>query len=316
MTWIKRTVRADGSIALGIREGWSDEAAAEVAKGDFDILLIQTGQWSDFNFLEPYANNIARLSISSPVDTFRGVEKLMNLRELDLADAPSPSLDLMVFQNLESCHLHWHKGYSPRFFGLPKLSQVAISHYSARTCEDIAQAKQLSTLDLRQGSVQSLKGLETLPKLKQLSLAYMRNLSDVSAVAGLKGLEVLHIEKCPKVVDIDFVRSLPNIRKLFLDCGSPGFADLEWMRKLVDLIDVLIAVPVQTIDWDVIFSLPELQRVVINTHPGYAISDEELFAQARAHGRQLDNYVRAGTRKHPAFKFWMERKDPKSLVSG
>lgn len=305
MSWIERVQQADGCIGLRIREGWSEEAENAVSKGDFDRLVVSNGQWTDFSFLEKYADRLTRLNIGSSVDSFRGVEKLTNLRELRLADAPSPPLDLTVFKQLESCELYWHKRYSPEFFALPKLADIMLSHYTAKDCGDVAQARNLVRLDLRQGSVQSLKGIESLSYLRHLSLAYMRNLQDISAAAPLRQLEVLHIEKCPKVVDVDFIRDLPSLRTLFIDCGSPGFADLKWMSKLGALVDVLIAVPVQSVDWNIIFALPNLQRVVVNTHSGYQLADEELFACAKSHGRVLDNYIRAGTKKHPAFKFWM-----------
>jgi hypothetical protein len=54
--------------------------------------------------------------------------------------------------------------------------------------------------------------------------------------------------------------------------------------------------------------VPFTLRVVINTRPGYTITDEELFKLAAAHGRVLENYGRAGSKKHPAFKFWMNKK--------
>lgn len=308
MTWIQRVPLDGGGVGLCVYENWSAEVEHAISKNDFDRLNIGNGQWTDFDFLGKYANLLARLRISSPVDSFRGIEKLINLRELELDDAPSPPLDLTVFEQLEKCYLYWHKRYSPKFFALPKLVGVTLSHYTEKDCNDIAQAKNLVHLDLRQGSVRSLHGIEHLHNLKKLSLAYLRNLEDVSSVASLSQLEEIHIEKCPKVLDVEFIRDFHHLRKLHIDCGSPGFADLQWMSKLDDLVTVLIALPVQSVDWNIVFALPNLQRVVINTHPGYQITDDELFACAKTHGRVLGNYFRAGTKKHPAFKFWMEPK--------
>lgn len=308
MSAIRRVIRPDGTRVLSIREGWSPEVSIAIEEGNFDYLSLNTGQWVNFDFLGKYCDQINRLGVSSSVTTYQGLEKLTKLVEIRLEDTPNPPLDLLVFKELQRCYLDWHKRYPPAFFALPKLNEVTLTHYSAKDCSDIAQAHKLIRLDLQQGGIQSLNGIEHLSHLKYLSLAYMRNLQDISAAASLRQLEVLHIEKCPKVVDVDFVRGLSNLQTLFIDCGSAGYTDLKWMSKLDALIDVLIAVPVQSVDWDIVFALPNLQRVVINTHPGYQIADDELFACAKAHGRVLDNYFRAGTKKHPAFKFWMAPK--------
>lgn len=302
---VKRIVRADGTVVLSLRGGWSDQALEAIAAEKFDELSINSGDWRDFEPLRPYAEKIARLRVSSPVDTHRGLEALTNLEDLALHDTPSPPLDLLQFRKLKSCYLNWDKRYPKHFFSLPYLEDITLAHYAAKDCADLGQAKGLRKLDLRQGGAGTLRGLEAL-SLTQLSLAYMRNLSDVSAIAKFQGLEVLHIEKCPKIVDVDFVTELPNLKELFLDCGAKGFDDLKWMAKLRNLVDVLIAVPVHDVDWKIVFSLPNLQRVVINTHPGYEMKDAQLQALARVHGRELGNYIRAGTRKHPAFKFSMK----------
>lgn len=302
---MKKIVRADGTVVLSFRGGWSDEAIAAIAAEKFDELSFNAGDWGDFAPLRPYADKVKRLRVSSPVDTHRGLEVLTNLVDIALHDTPSPPLDLLRFTKLKSCYLNWDKRYPKQFFSLPNLEDITLSHYSGKECADIGRAKGLRKLDLRQGSVVTLQGLESL-SLTHLSLAYMRNLGDVSAIGGFRDLEVLHIEKCPKITDVDFVRRLPNLRELFLDCGAKGFDDLKWMGRLSKLVDVLIAVPVQEVDWRIVFSLPQLQRVVINAHPGYAISDEQLQSLAKAHGREMGDYIRAGTKKHPAFKFSMK----------
>lgn len=308
MSQIRKIIRADGTRVLSIQEGWSTEAAAAIAAGDFDYLSINQGDLGNFDFLGEFANRIKRLRVVSPSESYQGLEKLTGLVEIDLEEVLNPPLDLLVFKELERCYLHWHKKYSKDFFALQRLTEATLSNYTCKDCTDISQARKLVRLDLRKGSAESLKGIERLSELQHLSLAYMRNLQDVSSASALQQLEVLHIEKCPKVLDVDFIRDLPNLKKLFIDCGSDGYADLKWMAKLDALIAVLIAVPVQSVDWNIIFALPSLQRVVINTHPGYQLTDEDLFAYAKSHGRVLDNYMRAGTKKHPALKFWMAPK--------
>jgi hypothetical protein len=302
---VKKVVRADGTVVLSLRGGWSEKAIAAIATETFDELSINSGDWGNFEPLHPYAEKIRRLNVSSPVDTYRGLETLTNLIDLELHDTPNPPLDLLQFKMLESCYLKWHKRYPKQFFTLPNLKDITLAYYSEKNCEDLGQSKTLKKIDLRQGSVESLRGLEGLRGLTHLSLAYMRNLNDVSAIGNFRELEALHIEKCPRVLNVDFVSDLPNLRKLFLDCGANGFVDLTWMTRLRKLVDVLVAIPVENVNWRIVFSLPMLQRVVINAHPGYEISDEEIRAMAKAQGRELADYARAGTRKHPAFKFTM-----------
>lgn len=307
MSEFRRLIRPGGERALIVNAPGGPEAAAELAAGGFDLVCLGSGNWPDFSFLVPYRDRIRWLEIQGEIIDADSLNKLTGLTHLYLDDS-SPRLDLLAFRQLEVAFLPWHKRYPASFFSLPNLRCLTLSYYAGSDCRDIAAAKGLERLDLRMGGLQSLAGLERVPGLKQLSLANLRKLTDVSAAAACTGLEVLHIEKCPAVADVAFVEALGSLRELFLDCASPGFADLAWLSRMRSMVDILIAVPVQSIDWNCVFELPELQRVVIDTHPGYRIDEAELIALAGAHGRVLDNFYRAGTNKHPAFKFWMNRK--------
>lgn len=304
---VKLIVRADGTRLLSLRGEWSSEAETALAEGHFDVLSIQAGTWGDFSFLQPYAGKIRRLLVASGVDAYKGLEVLTELTEIDLEEAPSPALDLLAFQKLEKCYLRWHKKYPKEFFALPQLAEATLANYPGSDCTAIGQAAGLRKLDLRKGSVASLAGLEHVAGLQHLSLSHMKELQDISAVAKAP-LQMLHIEKCPKLVDVDFIRRLSSLRELFIDCGGSGFADLRWLSSMEHLIDLLIAVPVQEIDWNIVFAMPALQRVVINTHEGYQLDEQALLACAQAHGRIVDNFTRAGTKIQPAVKFWMAPK--------
>lgn len=298
--------RADGIRVASLHSDWTDEDASLVAAGEFDILSIRAGGWTDFGFLAPYVNQIRRLVVAGGMNSHSGLERLVNLVEIDLEDCPTPSLYLMAFTKLERCYLSWHKRYPLAFFTLPRLSEVTLAGFTSTDCKDISQLTNLARLDLRKGSVASLDGLGELDRLKDVQLGYMRNLVDLSAIEQARQLEVLHIGKCPRVMDVDFIRNLPQLRELFVDCGSAGFDDLQWMEKLHALVDVLIAVPVRSIDWRILFALPKLRRVVVNTHPGYVVDQAAILAEAAAYGRTIDNFMHAGTKKHPAVKFWMD----------
>lgn len=305
MEQVRKIVREDGTVVLSLRGGWTAQAISAIEAGGFDELSVNTGEWKNFEPLMPFVNQVRRLSVTSPVTSFRGIEKLTKLVSLELDDAPNPPLDILQLRQLECCYLRWHKKYPKAFFELPRLREITLVGYSDSNCENIGLATGLVELDLRQGAVKSLSGLERLGKMRSLSLAYMKNLQDVSAVAGLTEMEVLHIEKCPKVMDIAFVEQFNDLRVLFLDCGSSGFQDLRWLSKFTKLVELLIAVPVQSPDWSVVFAVPKLRDVVINTRPGYKLKDDELIAKATSIGRELTNLVRAGKKDCPAFKFRM-----------
>lgn len=304
---VKFINRPDGTRVLSLRGEWSDEAAEALAAGKFDVLSIHAGSWGDFSDLAPYAGKIKRLLVGSAVDSYKGLERLTELTEIDLEEAPSPALNLLAFQKLEKCYLRWHKKYTREFFALPGLKEITLANYAGVDCADIGMAAGLRKLDLRKGSVTSLSGLEKLAGLQHLEVSYMKELQDISAVSAAP-LQVLHIEKCPKLEDVDLVRGMTGLQNLFIDCASPGFADLRWLGKMGQLYDVLIAVPVQEIDWNIIFAMPNLQRVVINTHEGYQLDEGALLACAKEHGRTVDNFIRAGTKTLPAVKFWMAPK--------
>lgn len=300
---IRRIVRDDGIVVLSLRGGWSEAAIQQIAADAFDELSINDGNWGDLRPLIPFADKIKHLRVTSGAMSFKGIESLHKLESVELDNAPSPPCDLTALRNLRYCYLKWHKRYAKDFFALPKLRDVTLLGYTEENCRDISIASKLSSLEITQGGLQSLSGLEEIKELSELSLSYLRGLTDVTQIRSMLKLEILHIEKCPKVEDVSNIPKLVHLRELFVDCGGPGFEDVDWLLRFKDLVDLLIAVPVKSPNWQLIASLPNLRNAVVNTHPGYSVPDSEVLAQLRRSGREIRDFIRAGTKKFPGFKF-------------
>src|SRR5438270_4024688 len=80
----------------------------------------------------------------------------------------------------------------------------------------------LEALEINQGKLANLSGVESFPRLKKLDISYARTLSSISSVGELPNLKALTIESTKKISDLP--GTLSKIKSLkvlpLLDCGG------------------------------------------------------------------------------------------------
>jgi hypothetical protein len=289
------------------------EVESEVQKENFDRLVMSTGNMPNLEFLsECLVGGPKRLLIQGGVESLSGLERLTNLIDFqcDLPmDKPYPDFGKLV--NLEKCFLDWDKKYDAKnnqngLFTLPKLKNLTLRHWSKPDCTEIAKLTQLETIDLRQGQLTSLEGVQNSFALKELSLAYLPKLVDISRLEGVGNLEKIHIENCPAISDFSSLTRLKKIRHIHLDKVKAEFQNLKWLDGMNQIEKICLSDAIVDIDWKILFNHPSLINVAMSSHDGYGVSDSEILEIAKSASRKVVNFKRLGTKKNPSFVFDLE----------
>jgi hypothetical protein len=283
------------------------EVEREIGKGEFDRLVISAGEMPNLDFLaQCLPGGPARLLVTGGLASLAGIDKLVNLVELQddvTAARPVPQFGTLV--KLEKCQLSWDKAYDAKsanhgLFTLPRLRELILRSWSRPDCLAFSTLGSLQALDLRQGPIASLDGLQGCPSLQRLSLFSLAKLKDFSALAGHPGLQAISMAKCPGFDDLAILGSIPGLRDVRLEKMPEKVANLDWLGQLQRLESLLVS-NVQDVDWSLLFGLPALKSVALGTHEGYAVDDDAILALAQAAGRKVSNFARIGTKKVPAF---------------
>lgn len=152
------------------------------------------------------------------VNDFSGIYFLEDLKELTNLNNENIGLDFSRLSGLEHLSFYWDKK-TKGLFGLNGLRFLKIHKYKSSNdnLQEFQTFVNLHSLELVQSSVSKITGLEHLPKLKKLVLAYNSKLEAVSSKLDfqLSQLEHLVIENC-KQINLEFIKVCPNLKKLEL----------------------------------------------------------------------------------------------------
>jgi hypothetical protein len=244
--------------------------------------------------------------------SFSGIEKLKELIEFHCdVTSQKPYPDFSKLVSLEKCFLAWDKKYDVKdyqhgLFTLPKLKDLTLRYWTKADCTEIGSLKQLQTLDLRQGVLSRLDGLDNCPDLRTLELSYLPKLVDISRLDHVHGLEKILIQNCPNIADYAPLTHLTNLRHIHLEKVNAQFRDLKWLAKMERIEKIVLSCEILELDWEILFNHPTLKDVAISSHDGYNITDSEILDIAERASRTVTNFRRMGTRKRPSFVFDLE----------
>lgn len=170
------------------------------------------------------------------VDGLRDLQQLAilkNLKSLTLHD--SSWRDFSCFPELEIFYGFLdaeHKG----FLSHKKLKSVLLKKLKPLTkdCNNLFPSC-IEQITVIEGNLISLSGLEKLPLLTKVQLAYLPKLIDITSLAKIVDLEVLDLESCKKAIDIDTFSKCEKLNTLKLNkCGEIGSMDfVKSLRKLL-----------------------------------------------------------------------------------
>lgn len=283
---------------LVCRFGWNEETTHSFFTQQFEQLELRGGENQEFRIpaLGKKADEVRDISLHS-AGIVEGLLQFKNLEKLYIDSWPKNGLDLSSFPNLRILWLYQVKPAEKQLPELPCLNEIGITGYSRGVdCTLFSDMKHLQTLDLTQGRLRSLQGLEACPSLTSLDLAYIINLEDITTLHGLENLEVIRLMNLPKVSDTLTLHNYPRLK--FFD-GAGGvdlLVDVSGLSRLTGMQKLWLNVPFEGLDWEDIFRLPDLKLVGITTKEGIP-DDETLYRFAEQYGKPIKQIRRIGVRK-------------------
>lgn len=145
-------------------------------------------------------------------------------------------IDLSAISSLEDLSTDWNPHIDKGLFSSKSLSRLWLRYYKPkeRNLTQIAALANLESLSIILSPIVSIRGVESLSKLKQLELAYCRRLEDIRPLEETPGiLEELELDHCKKV-DLTRLQLLRKLRKLMLsEMGTiPSLSFIRSMPKM------------------------------------------------------------------------------------
>ena len=219
---INTTAWGDKSIA------WVDSANVRPAlrlaeQGKVDGLGISPHKGyasEDLSFLKDASHIQGVVMPYAESYDLRALDALTNLRFLSVA-GNKQEIDYGGFPRLEDLRIEWH----PKVVLPPaeaKLRSLYLRSYKPRpkNLTDLPFFENLLELEINQGNLTALVGVEHLRKLTGASFFFLRKLTTVGAL-GQVPIVRLHIEGCKTVSDIRALQTCPKLKVLrYIDCGQ------------------------------------------------------------------------------------------------
>lgn len=180
------------------------------------ISLKEVGCETDYSKLD-FCNRLNIFDSDLRKCQLNGIEALhQRLECLNLIDSDFPGYyDFSKFSRLLSLELNWHKTYIN--LNMPLLVTLILRKLKGNL--PIQDLSGLKVLELIQGSVNSLIGIEKLTQLRSLVIYRTRNMAakEFEGLEALEHLEYLHIAGCKDLIDL----------RVFFRCKSLKWIVLE-----------------------------------------------------------------------------------------
>lgn len=151
---------------------------------------------------------------------FSSLYFLENLRNLELqfftdwSSLTEEALDLSKLKKLKFFTSVWND----RIINLStckSLENLQTRHYPNLNCQELEQLINLKHLQIMESKITNLNGIEKLENLDSLIIGHCRKLENIDNISDCSRLEMVHIEKCPKLLNINI--SSTSLKTIILD---------------------------------------------------------------------------------------------------
>lgn len=219
---VGNTVTKRGSRTILEFESAANSFEGVSTNDSYDLIIIHRGDWEDLSWLKSLGLKSSELIVKGPgVKSFNGLNDIGGVKKLELEYGGSyRDLFLISFSNLESLTLDWSNKLISQITQLKALESLAVTRYGHESLVDLSTLQSLKHLELTQGSVGALTGIEKMSALETLVLANIRGLHDIDSIALAPNLMSLTIEHCSKVNSFESIGGCKNLEKLWLDTKS------------------------------------------------------------------------------------------------
>lgn len=230
--------RSNG-LDLIVTGDWSPAARMVLERGDADGLVLNYAR----GFREQSLEFLGALPIRKLDLLARSVSDLSpvlslapTLEELRVQSDPRAAIDLASLPRLRTLAASWPQVRSSIMFAA-QIEDLSIAAYSEPDLEPLAGLSSLTSLVMKERpKLRSLEGLESFPWLAQLGVFLASSLTDIRALGHRPrpALQVLQLQACKKVNDIEAVSSLESLR--FFDLSEGG--EIPSVAPLAQLVNL------------------------------------------------------------------------------
>lgn len=147
----------------------------------------------------------------------------------------SETINVSSLKRLERLEIMYSCNNFVGFETLSTLKTLCIQKYPHKDLSPLKGLESLEALELIQPKVELLSGMETMLKMRCLTIFYSRKLSDISALENLNRLEYIIFENCPKISDYSILGNLTELKYLHI-FTSKAIKSLEWLPNLKKLV--------------------------------------------------------------------------------
>ncbi len=224
--------------------------------------------------------NVQKLIISlSRCKNLEGLYCLKNLEFLRIINNPEGLvIELQQLPALKELETEWYNGLS-NLAQCKALTALRLQGYKSRdkSLSELAGLKNLEVLKITKSNIEHVSGIENLPNLKRLTLAYNRSLLFFTKNDDVRmNLEELKIEMCKKL-DLATFKGLARLRTLNI-VSNGKVPSLEPVLKLLPALEVLFFSESELIDGDNSYFLkyPNLRKLYFDNKNHYKFKVHEV----------------------------------------
>jgi internalin A len=211
--------------------------------------VLKEDRLEEIDFLKDYTflENLDVTSSSSYFN-FNIKKKLTNLRKLSINVEGNNEIDFSGQVKLEYLSINWRK----KIKGLEnckKLLSLCLNEFKEHDLSKINSLRNLTDIQIKTSSIQSLNGLQELVDLQNLDIGNCRKLQTIRAINHLSKLKELCFSICPNIKDYGEVTDLPKLEILNLtDCGK--VQSLKFIDRFSSLQKLLLLGNTVIVDGD------------------------------------------------------------------
>ncbi|HUM52620.1 MAG TPA: hypothetical protein PK431_12430 [Chitinophagales bacterium] len=250
---------------------------------------------SEFLKQIPWTKNLIIIKLDLNLN---GLQYLTELEFLHVEPNNSQDIDFSFHNSLKKVSIKWTKGRNS-IFKCKSVTDIHLFNYRSNDLSSFINLSNLNSIGLTISTIKSMFGIELLAtKLKCVSLRYCSKLEDLSPLKKLTGLnklelfsipkltslsflinstiQIIGIEKCKSIKDINHVFSLKNLKVLGLIDSVP-FTSISEIPKLSNLESFYIG-HTNIIDGDLkpLLNLKNLKRCFITNRKHYNLKNSDI----------------------------------------
>jgi Leucine-rich repeat (LRR) protein len=153
--------------------------------------------------------------------------ELNKLKKIQLDFSYKMSIDFSKFKMLKEVDIDWNENLL--FKGADSLKYLILRKYGNEIFE-LELNENIEFLELIQGKLKSVRGIEKYQNLKALVLYSQPKMEDYLAIGELQSLEFLHLQG-GHLKDVNFITKLKNLKWLVLE----NCKEIETLKPLLQL---------------------------------------------------------------------------------